>query len=168
MYSKRQRNLTIGLMLIYLLALVWIIIFKLQFSLDNLDHLRNINLIPFAGSVIVNGVVDFTEVIDNIFAFIPYGIFICMLKREKSFISKIVPIFITSLLFEIIQFIFAIGASDITDLIGNTLGGIIGIGVFFAFYKIFKEKSYKIVNTISLIAAILLIVFIGILILANM
>lgn len=81
--------------------------------------------------------------------------------------EKIIPIFITSLIFEILQFIFAIGASDITDLIGNTLGGIIGIGIFYIMSKFFKEKTYKIVNIISLIAATMLILLVSVLIIAN-
>lgn len=166
--NKKQRNLSIGLFIIYFLFLIWIILFKLQFSFAYLDHIRNINLIPFSGSVIVNGKVDFLEIIDNVLAFVPYGIFICMLKSQSSFTIKVIPIFMTSLLFEILQFIFAIGASDITDLIANTLGGIIGIGIFFVMSKIFKEKAYKIVNIITLIAAIMLISLVVVLIVANL
>lgn len=166
--NKKQRNLSIGLFIIYFLFLIWIILFKLQLSFAYLDHIRNINLIPFSGSVIVNGKVDFSEIIDNVLAFVPYGIFICMLKSQSSFTIKVIPIFMTSLLFEILQFIFAIGASDITDLIANTLGGIIGIGIFFVMSKIFKEKAYKIVNIITLIAAIMLISLVVVLIVANL
>ena len=165
--NKKQRNLSIGLFIVYFLALIWIIIFKFQFSFDNLDHIRNINLIPFSGSVIVNGKLDLSEIVDNVLVFVPYGIFVCMLKSQSSFMEKIISIFITSLIFEILQFIFAIGASDITDLIGNTLGGIIGIGIFYIMSKFFKEKTYKIVNIISLIAAIMLILLVSVLIIAN-
>lgn len=38
--------------------------------------------------------------------------------------------FSVTLLYEVVQYIFAIGASDITDLLGNTLGGVIGIALF--------------------------------------
>ena len=56
------------------------------------------------------------------------------------FLKKFIPIFLTSLFFETVQFVFAIGASDITDLLANTLGGVIGMGVFFILSKIFKAK----------------------------
>jgi Glycopeptide antibiotics resistance protein len=155
----QSKKLTQGLFVIYLLALTWIILFKLQFSFENLDHIRNINLIPFGGSVIVNGVIDFDEIINNAVAFIPFGVFMCMLQREKSFFQRIAPIFLASLFFETVQFIFAIGASDITDLITNTFGGVIGIGIFFIFSKIFKEKVYKVINIVSLIAAVVITLF---------
>ncbi len=163
----QSKKLTKGLLVVYLLALTWIIVFKLQFSFKDLDHLRNVNLIPFQGSVIVNGVISLGEIYNNIFAFIPFGILICTLLPQKSFLKKVAPIFLTSLLFEIIQFVFSIGASDITDLIANTCGGIIGIGVFFILSKIFRTKVFKVINTVSLIAAIILIMFIGFLLLSN-
>ena len=116
----------------------------MQFSFQDLRHFadfKGINLIPFAGSVIVNNQIDFNEIILNVLAFIPFGIYIGMLKPNWSFLKKIVPIAGVSLLFEVVQFIFAIGGSDITDLMGNTLGGIIGVGVYIVFYKLCQYKS---------------------------
>lgn len=163
----QSKKLTKGLLILYLLALTWIIVFKLQFSFKDLDHLRGINLIPFQGSVIVNGKISFGEIYNNVIAFIPFGILLCALQQEKPFLKKVAPIFLTSLLFEIVQFVFAIGASDITDLIGNTLGGMIGMGIFFILSKIFKAKVNKVVNIVSLIGAIVLGMFVGLLLLVN-
>ena len=45
---KRKSNcLATILFLIYLALLVWIILFKLQFSISDLDKVRSITLIPF-------------------------------------------------------------------------------------------------------------------------
>ena len=167
MKDNRQRNLTRILFAVYFLILVWILLFKMSFSLDELYKNRSINLIPFMGSVIVNGRIYINEIIDNILVFIPLGIYICMLKEDWSILRKISVGFFISLGIEVLQFILAIGATDITDLIGNTLGGIIGIGVFYLFSKVFKNKTNKIINTLALIATILLLAFISILLLAN-
>ena len=167
MKNNRQRNLTRILFAVYFLILVWILLFKMSFSLDELYKSRSINLIPFMGSVVVNGRIYINEIIDNILVFIPIGIYICMLKEDWSILRKISVGFFISLVIEILQFILAIGATDITDLIGNTLGGIIGIGVFYLFSKLFKNKTNKIINTLALIATILLVSMISILLLAN-
>ena len=167
MKNNRQRNLTRILFAIYFLILVWILLFKMRFSLDELYKSRSINLIPFMGSVVVNGRIYINEIIDNILVFIPLGIYICMLKEDWSILRKISVGFFISLGIEVLQFILAIGATDITDLIGNTLGGIIGIGVFYLFSKLFKNKTNKIINTLALIATILLVSMISILLLAN-
>ena len=167
MKNNRQRNLTRILFAIYFLILVWILLFKMSFSIDELYKNRSINLIPFMGSVVVNGRIYINEIIDNILVFIPLGIYICMLKEYWSILRKISVGFFISLGIEVLQFILAIGATDITDLIGNTLGGIIGIGVFYLFSKLFKNKTNKIINTLALIVTILLVSMISILLLAN-
>ena len=167
MKDSRQHNLTKILFIGYTLILVWILLFKMSFSIDELYKSRSINIIPFMGSVIVNGRIYISEIINNIIVFVPVGIYICMLKENWSILRKISVGFFISLGIEVLQFILAIGATDITDLIGNTLGGIIGIGVFYLFSKVFKNKTNNIINTLALIATILLLAFISILLLAN-
>jgi len=164
----KSRKLTIGLFLFYLVALAWVVLLKLRFSFDDLDHFRSINLIPFAGLGIFNGTMSIRdrEIISNVLVFIPYGIFVCMLMGKKGF-RKIIPIFLTSLVFEISQFVFAIGAADITDVLGNTIGGVIGIGIFSVLSKIFKGKTCSVINGICLIAAIVLVLLYGLIFLAN-
>ena len=87
---KKERKITIALLVIYLLILSWIILFKLQFSFSTLDHIRQINLIPFGGSVIANGRIDFDEIINNVIVFIPVGVYFSLLFRNKSFLKVIV------------------------------------------------------------------------------
>lgn len=168
--KSKEYSITKGLFVVYIILLTWIILFKMQFDISSLEtmSLRNINLVPFAGSLIVNNRVDISEIILNVAVFVPFGIYLCMLKEKWSFIKKVVPIFITSLVFEILQYIFAIGASDITDLIGNTLGGIIGIAVFMLLSKIFKNKTIKIFNVLALIVTVIVVLFLGLLIVVNL
>ncbi|EGT3723911.1 glycopeptide resistance protein VanZ1 [Clostridioides difficile] len=168
--KSKKYNITKGLFIAYIIILTWIILFKLQFDVSSIEtmNLRSINLVPFAGSLIINNKVDISEIILNVAIFIPFGIYICMLKEEWSFIKKVIPIFITSLAFETLQYIFALGASDITDLIGNTLGGIIGIAVFMLLSKIFKNNTIKIINILAFIVTIIVVLFLGLVIFANL
>lgn len=163
----KSKKVTLGLLVFYLIALTWIIIFKLAFSLENLPHIRNINLIPFSESVIVNGEIYFNEIIQNALVFIPFGLFIHVLWEEKSLLKQFIPIICTSFLFEVIQFTFAIGASDITDVISNSLGGIIGMILAAAISKASRKNGIKFINIISLIGAVTLTLFIAVLLLVN-
>ncbi|HHW69774.1 MAG TPA: VanZ family protein [Clostridiales bacterium] len=79
--------------------------------------IRKVNLIPFSESVIINDKIDYTEIYLNVLVFVPFGIYISILKPDWSFIRKVIPIAETSLLFETLQYIFAIGAADITDFL---------------------------------------------------
>ena len=63
------------------------------------------------------------------------------------------------------QLIFAIGASDITDLIGNTFGGIIGIAIYLIIRRLFKTN--KILNSIALIGTICMVVLLSLLVMRN-
>ncbi|MGE8081397.1 VanZ family protein [Peribacillus loiseleuriae] len=154
----KSKKYTIGLFILYLLFLSWIIIFKVRFPLALLPTGRSINLVPFGASG------SYLEIIINVLIFLPYGIFMCMFANRKSFLKTLAPIFFTSLLYEVIQYIWAVGASDITDLITNTLGGVIGIGIFFVLHKIFEDRVFKAIN----VNAVLFLLFIGIFIFVNM
>ncbi|MDR5588462.1 VanZ family protein [Clostridium aquiflavi] len=164
--ESKQQLLTTCLLVVYLLILTWIIIFKMQFSIQELDHWRSINLIPFHESVIVNSRIELSEIYDNILVFVPFGIYVSMLKNDWSFLKKVVPIASVSLLYEVVQFIFAVGASDITDLIGNTLGGIIGIAIYLVFRRLLKTdfKTNKILNIFALIGTICMAILLALLV----
>lgn len=83
--------------------------------------------------------------------------------------KKIVPIAMVSLLFEIVQYIFAIGVTDITDFIGNTLGGVIGIVAYLIANKLVEDetKTNKILNVLASICTISFILLFGSIFLGN-
>lgn len=155
------------LFFVYLSALVWIIIFKLQFSVDNIDRVRSINLMPFKGATIVNHEIDISEIVNNVIIFVPFGIYMKMLKTDGTFFKNILTFLCVSLLFEIVQYAFAIGRSDITDIIENTLGGCIGVFVYNIFLWIFKEKVNKIFGILASIGTIFMLLLLIVTILLN-
>lgn len=151
MKLQKKNTLTITLFIVYILLLIGIILFKLPFYSGKIsDGIRVINLIPLQGSFDENGGILLREIIYNILLFIPLGIYIRMLKSEWHFKKKVLPVIALSLSFEVIQFIFAMGRTDVTDILGNTLGGIIGIGMGALLFKIFKNRSVKIMNIFAL------------------
>ena len=167
---KSKNKLTIILLVLYIIILTWIILFKMQFSIDRLSYIRSINFIPFGESVIINGKIYFNEIINNLIVFIPVGLYIGMLGKDEKFYKKVIPIFALTFILESLQYILHIGATDITDIIMNTLGGIIGILVINCLYKIFKnnEKVDKVLNILATICTIGVIGLITILIISNL
>lgn len=162
-----SKKLTKTLCFVYVLVLVWMILFKMQIPFSQFGQRRSINLIPFAGSVIVDGKIYIQEIIDNVLIFVPFGVFVCMLGRETSWLQRLAPVFFTSLTLETLQYILGIGATDLTDLITNTAGGLLGIGIFAVFSRICGEKVYLVLNIISLVGAAGLSILLGMLLLAN-
>lgn len=164
---KKEQKITTGLLVIYLIILTWIILFKMQVTTEMLPSIRNINLIPYGQSVIVNGRIDFTEILNNAIAFIPVGVYVAMLKPEWSFIKKALPSAEISLIYEVLQYIFGIGATDITDVINNTIGGIVGVCITALCFTMFKEKAYKVLHALAITGTVLVCGLIVVLIVAN-
>ncbi len=170
MKNKKKLNMIEILFGIYCILMVWIILFKFSLSINDiigLDKIRNINLIPFYYYNEVGFNFHFKEVIENLLIFVPFGIYLKMLNKDnkKIFLYG----FIFSLILEISQFIFKLGATDITDLITNTLGTIVGVYIYVLLEKIFKnkEKINKVLKILSLILTILLCSLLLLLILSN-
>ena len=86
------------------------------------------------------------EVLYNIIVFVPLGVYLQIFKEDWKKATKCLVVIGISFLFEVVQFIFAIGTSDVTDLIGNTLGGIIGMLFCIVMKKIAPKKFISIIN----------------------
>lgn len=138
---------------IYLFLIIWIILFKLSVSIEQLPHFRSINLIPFYYPN--KTTYQIKEVLENMIIFIPFGLYLKTLNIHNS--RTIFLGFLLSLSLELSQYIFGIGASDITDLITNTIGVIIGVGIYQLLKKLFKDKTNKIILALATISTILII-----------
>lgn len=151
-------KLTALLLVIYLSALFWIIVLKLNISFSY-KGTRNVNLIPFREPLLYNGRINYSEIILNILIFLPLGLYVSILFKKLSVTRQIFSFFMVSLICEVCQFALRIGAFDITDLINNTLGGIIGMMSFKAIEKLFKDttRAQKLVNIIATIGTILIV-----------
>ncbi len=97
--NTKSKKMTMGLLLVYLIVLTWIIVFKMEFDISLLlcTNFRNINLIPFGDSLVVNGHIDASEILLNVIAFIPFGIYLSIVKNKWNFFQKVLPIFLVSL-----------------------------------------------------------------------
>lgn len=113
---------------VYLLLLVWIVIFKTNFSLEDIHMVREVNLIPFHYENVFEGDFPLFEALLNILVFVPFG-FLLHKAFHGHVLREALLVVSLSLSFEITQYVLSIGASDITDLITNTLGGVVGIAL---------------------------------------
>ncbi|MBV7504834.1 VanZ family protein [Bacillus sp. sid0103] len=154
-----------ALFVFYMYALLKIILFKfrwrdltflwhqLQKNLGNSVNLMNQlqlgNFIPFKS--ISNNIQnlsshDLINLVGNIAVFIPFGMFLVLLSKNKgmSFIGVLARSLSLSLCLECLQVVFSIGIFDVDDLILNTFGGLLG-------YCVFKLYDKFIVITSSIV-----------------
>lgn len=139
--NKRERIKTVflyGIFFCYILLLIKILFLSrvslLELFSSQRTVIRSINLIPFysiteflSGSSEVVKRFAFGNLVGNIVLFIPFGIYLPLLKKDKRAITNLLFIIIVSLFVELIQGLFGIGAADVDDIILNCLGGWIGI-----------------------------------------
>lgn len=156
--NNTTNRLTMVLFIIYLAVLAWIILFKLGVQFSYMES-RRVNTIPFKGFITAKGFIGKGETLLNIIIFIPLGIYAGVLFKRRSFGNNILFFCFISVLFEALQFIFRIGALDITDIITNTLGGIAGLLVCKLVEKIFNNdaKAGKFINIIAVTGTIVII-----------
>lgn len=104
---------------------------------------EKINLIP----IISWGLADIFGFIMNMIMFIPFGIILPLLwKKGTSFLYTVRNGFIFSLLIELSQ-LTNIRATDIVDLITNTIGTAIGFGIYYALFR--KLTKFQIDNQVG-------------------
>ncbi len=163
--TKREKIISVIIFGIYMLLLTWLILFKFSTDFINLPFKRNINLIPFAEPKLVNGKVDISEMLYNFAVFVPFGVYIGMFFTKFKFFIKLILPFCLSLLYEVIQYVFAIGLSDITDVITNTAGGIFGLLCFELLCSILKKKVITVINIIGFAVELIAFVLLSVIIL---
>lgn len=163
--KSRNQRLTEWLFIIYLLVLVWIIVFKMEFLIGDINDMQNVNLYPYSAPARINGEVVYEEIIFNILAFLPFGMYLGILFRKWNIYQNILVFLLVSLSFEVVQYIFSIGASDITDVINNVFGGIIGMILFklLNFFIRDNHRAHKIINIISGVGTLIVVVILFIL-----
>lgn len=164
MKTKNQR-LTEVLFIIYLLALVWIIVFKMEFSFADINEMQALNLDPYSAPARINGEVVYEEIYFNILAFLPFGLYLGILFKKWNVYQNILLFLLVSLSFEIVQYIFSIGASDITDIINNVLGGMIGMILFklLNFFIKNSHRAHKLINIFAAVGTVLVVIVLFIL-----
>ena len=150
--NRTTNKVTTVLFIIYLTAIFWILLFKLGVRFSYMEN-RSVNLAPFSEPI------DRGEIILNVVIFVPLGMYAGVLFTKWSFGTKFLFIFLTSLMFETLQLILKIGAFDVTDIVTNTSGGIIGLMIFGAIKKGFNNriKAQKFINIIGAIGTALMI-----------
>lgn len=153
--SSAANRLTTVLFLIYLIVVFWILLFKLGVRFSYMEK-RNVNLTPFREPLILS-----SENILNVVIFVPLGLYAGVLFEKWVFTGKLLFFFLVSLTVEGIQYVLRVGAFDVTDIITNTLGGIIGLMIFKVLEKTLDNnvKTQKLINIMAIIGTVFIILF---------
>ncbi|WP_227868385.1 VanZ family protein [Clostridioides sp. ZZV15-6388] len=149
---------------VYVLITIRIILFKdIPIYAIFKGGFRSVNLIPFytvwefMTDSNISLVRAIANIIGNVGIFIPMGIFLPVVLKKLDKRNIIIIISLISLGFELIQYILAIGSSDIDDVILNSLGGILGIIIYTKVTKLFPNniKKFQAIISTSIILGVI-------------
>ncbi len=129
------RIIVIVLFLLYLSCLFYLTFFSHLYGRGYFH--RSMNLVPFATirlfitSGHIRGIL--VNVFGNIAAFVPMGLLLPVAFEKSARLCRTLLItFGVSLMIEIVQYVFGVGAADVDDLVLNLSGGLTGYLVFAA------------------------------------
>lgn len=144
------------LFIVYLVVLMNVIILKdgtalgmakFNSQISFSQKIAQINIIPIVNTIIpyLQGEpsirIAIENLLGNIFAFSPLGFFLPLLFKKCNRLKNTVLVsFIISLLIEVIQWIFSIGACDIDDIILNVFGSLLGFLLYYFLRNLHKRK----------------------------
>ena len=152
MFNNKKERIYFTIFLFgYLFFLIWIILLKLTININYPNYIvsRGINLIPFNNfrkglSLLAITKIWLTRGLMALL-YLPAGLFTSVIIK-KSFILRLFISSSISLVFEILQWIFSIGISDITDYLLALIGSFLGIVLFILIEKYSKKYTMNIIN----------------------
>ncbi|WAW15846.1 VanZ family protein [Peptostreptococcus equinus] len=89
------------------MLLIWLVVFKLNFSISDIHKVRDINLIPFHYENVMEGDIPLFEALLNVIVFVPFG-FLLHKAFYWKFLKEILLIAGISFAFEVTQYVLAI------------------------------------------------------------
>ncbi|WP_334077631.1 VanZ family protein [Paenibacillus sanfengchensis] len=129
--------------------------FSALFHSGVMSALRSINIIP------LHTIIEFltSENMDmgralaniggNVAIFVPLGIFVAYAAHNKPLRISLLYLLLTSFALEVIQYVLALGSSDIDDILLNFAGGAIGVGIYKWFRKTTSSRNQFLMSLIG-------------------
>jgi glycopeptide antibiotics resistance protein len=146
--KKGVNHAILGMSLTYVVFLVWAILWKCGIPFIGDGSERVINLLPFNGNTR-------WELEFNIAVFMPFGFYLAAAIRKLTLPKLVLVTLAASLVLETIQFALAVGLSDVTDLLMNTIGGIIGVAAYFVLSKLLGKSGRKVTLAVCVLLTLL-------------
>lgn len=154
--EKRKRIFTVTVLAVYAVLLVWLVLFKLETDLTQLSRYRRVLLVPFVRPDSMSFGFEVSEMLLNLLAFLPLGYWLAMLGFPKKAWARVFTAFCVSLAFEVLQYVFYLGTSDVTDLICNTAGALLGGFAFLGARRMLGHRTETVSNITGLCVMLLL------------
>jgi glycopeptide antibiotics resistance protein len=123
--ARAARRSLLPLFAVYLALLVWTVLWKLHVPWVGGDTM--VKLVPFVRTSEAGASAP-VEVAVNLVLFVPFGVYLGLLAPARPWTAAL-ALAGSSLALEVAQYVLAVGRSDTTDVVANTAGGLVGLGL---------------------------------------
>ena len=124
----RGHHWLVGMFVAYLALLTWIVLWKLEIPFVGDGTERQVKLVPFVATARAGASAP-VEVLANVLLFVPFGVYLGLLAPSSRWWRLAGAIAGVSLFFEVAQYVLAVGRSDLSDVVANTGGGLLGLAL---------------------------------------
>ena len=117
----------VALFVVYLVLLTWAVLWKLEVPWVGEAGWRIVKLVPFVATSGAGASTPF-DVVANLALFVPLGLYLGLLVPSWRWWKVACAAAAASLGLEVAQYVLAVGSSDLTDVVVNTAGALVGLG----------------------------------------
>lgn len=135
--AKRVRTLGKVLFILYIFFLVYFLFLSDWYGREGVMEDYHYNLVLFREIKRFNlyrnqlgTFAVFSNLFGNILIFMPYGYFLTMAGKRKSFFRTLFYSMGLSLGVEVMQLLTKVGSFDVDDILLNTVGGVLGFLIY--------------------------------------
>ena len=157
--ERKNRKLTIYLLMLYLVLLVWVVVFKCAIPREIMGNLFESDPLKFGPVIGEYMELDlyhrfifdfvrpdkayeiFNDALLNILVFIPMGLLVALVAKKYKKTMPIITSFILSLSIELFQLFTAFGSFSFIDLLSNVIGGILGMLLYLLLMRIVTQEN---------------------------
>lgn len=137
--ARTAERVVLGL---YVPVLVWVVLLKIHTGdLGDLVGRRSVNLVPMGGTA--SGGLGSRELAVNVLVFVPLGVLVLLAARQRRFARMLLLVVGVSVVFEVVQYVAGIGASDVTDVLTNSAGGLVGMGLAWLGLRVLGDHARR-------------------------
>jgi len=129
----------------YLVLLTWLVLWKLGVPWAGDAGQRVVKLVPFVATAHA-GASEPVEVALNLVIFLPFGVYLGLLAPSWPWWRVAGALAGASLALEVAQYVLAVGSSDVTDVVVNTVGGLAGLGVVALARRTLRARAATVVT----------------------
>lgn len=144
-YGKQIKSRVVSILCWSILSLNCSFIYNMTLSGRKIGETHRFELRPFRSYYVAfaeGNMEILLQILVNIAMYIPLGFLLpCCFRVFEKYRYVILATFCGSLVIELVQLIFKLGLFEVDDVINNTLGAVIGIGLFII---LGRTKSMKV------------------------